>query len=200
MTQRTVTRILWRLLVIAAVLAVASCQATMKTSTRLVSVDVDSRACTIQWVKAAPGSGTFKIPQGSFVEPEPQSSGDDRVTRTVPQLSPSNVAQLDEQWKKRDELTKKVDSLLAGRQSLIQYCMDVLEKAASEPNKASLNPVAPIAVRALGQLGAAQAAPILVRIIDVPLLVSIVSEESIRGTTLASMHSWLSVDRELRLA
>jgi hypothetical protein len=136
---------------------------------RLVSVDADRRARAIQWVKAAPGPGTFEIPQGPLVDPEPQSSGSNRTTRTVPQLSPSDVARLEEQWKRRNELTKKVDGCLASRQSLIQYCMDVVEEAASEPNKASLNPEVPIAVQALGQLGAAQAAPVLVKIIDVPL-------------------------------
>lgn len=147
---------------------------------RLVSVDADRRACTIQWVKAAAGSRIFDIPKGALIEPKPEDAGR-RVMQ--PRLSGKEQAQLVERWKKRDELTKKVDSHLVSRQSLIEYCMTVVTAFASDPNRVWLDPEAPIAVQTLGRLGAVQAAPLLVKIIDAPLSVqAIVSEVTIEGS------------------
>jgi len=162
---------------------------------RLVSVDADRRACAIQWVKAAAGSRIFDIPKGALIEPQPQDSDGGRTTSAWPQLSEKEQAQLAEQWKKRDELTKKVDGHLASRQSLIEYCVAIVEKAASEPDKAWLNPEVPIAVQTLGRLGAVQAAPMLSKIVDMRLPVDPIVWELTIGGIYASVPALIALGK-----
>lgn len=129
---------------------------------RVISVDEDRRACAIQWIERALGAKTFDIPKGTIIQPKrkpkptvPATPGKERIGE------PAIVVETVEYWKRIEDMEKATQKYLTNRKATIQRLMNILKSGVNEAGHA-----APLAVKTLGKMRAAEAVPLLVSIID----------------------------------
>jgi len=129
---------------------------------RIISVDEDRRACAIQWIERALGAKTFDIPKGTIIQPKttpkptvPATPGKERIGE------PAIVVETLEYWKRIEDMEKATQKYLTNRKATIQRLMNILKSGVNEAGHA-----APLAVKTLGKMRAAEAVPLLVSIID----------------------------------
>lgn len=135
---------------------------------RVISVDGDRRACTIQWVMQAPSSEAFEIPKGRILEwqvgqSSARNAGEAAVGEAKAPVMPKMRFDRIEYVKGVEEFRRAIETHLENRQSVTRKLMEVLQ---GEDGKGMEGY---IAVEALGTMRAGEAAGLLASIIDAPL-------------------------------
>jgi len=140
---------------------------------RIISVDEDGRACAIQWIERALGAKTFDIPKSPIIQPKRKPEADERERIGEPPI----VVETVEYWKRIEDMEKATQRYLANRKATIQRLMNILKSGVNEARHAT-----PLAVQVLGKMRAAEAAPLLVSIIDTHIPYGVQDSITIEGT------------------
>jgi len=146
---------------------------------RIISVDEDRRACAIQWIERALNAKTFDIPKGTIIQPKikpkptvPATTGKELIG------GPSIVVEPLEHLKAMEQFRKATQTHLNNRKSLIQSFITILktphDPRAGEAKKARMLTEKAFAIRTLGEMRAAEVAPLLASMIDAPISAEVI--------------------------